>query len=75
MGGFDFLPFLIGAWAPGLCMVSVIVLAMTRWRGSLLQRALSLTTLAYGVTYARLIARSAGFSPLMALYGVPTLRP
>jgi len=56
-------------------MVSVIVLAMTRWRGSLLQRALSLTTLAYGVTYARLIARSAGFSPLMALYGVPTLRP
>ncbi len=56
-------------------MVSVIVLDMTRWRGSLLQRALSLTTLAYGVTYAGLIARSAGFSPLMALYGAPTLRP
>ena len=73
MGFFEFLPFLIGALIPRACRLAVLVLSMTRWRGSSLQLGLCLTTLAYGIAYAFLITRSSRFHPLLALYGLPTL--
>ena len=73
MGFFEFFPFLIGALIPGTCMLAVIMLSMTRWRGSSLQLGLSLTTVAYGIAYAFLITRSSRFHPLLALYGLPML--
>ncbi len=73
MGFFEFLPFLLGALIPGLCMLSVVVLAMTRWRSSALQLVLSITSLAYGILYAYFLRHSAAFSLGLALYGLPTL--
>jgi hypothetical protein len=66
MGFFEFLPFLLGALIPGLCMLSVVVLAMTRWRSS--SPDLSITSLSYGILYAYLIDTvpySASGSPCM----------
>ncbi len=73
MGVFEFLPFLFGALIPGTCILAVIVIPITRWRGSLLHLGLSLTVLAYEIAYACLISQSDGFHPFMALYGLPTL--
>ena len=73
MGYFEWIPFLFGVLIPGICMMGVVVLAMTPWRSSALQLVLSFVTLAYGILYASVIGRSSGFSPLLALYGLPTL--
>lgn len=73
MGTFEFLPFLFGALIPGVCMLSVIILAITRWRSSFLQLVLSVTTLAYGIAYAWLIGHSAAYSFAFVLYGLPSL--
>jgi hypothetical protein len=73
MGDFEFLPFLIGAFIPGVSMLAVVVLALTRWRSSVLQLVLSVITLAYGIVYAHLILQRAAFSLGLALYGLPTL--
>ena len=73
MGFFEFIPFLFGALIPGVCMISVIILTLTRWRSSILQLILSVITLAYGIIYAWAIRQSSAFSLGFALYGLPTL--
>lgn len=54
-------------------MALVVILGLTRLRGSTLQLVLASTTLVYGVIYAALVGRSASFHPLLALYGLPAL--
>jgi hypothetical protein len=69
--GLFIIAFLIVAIIAAACTLAVVVLAMSRWRSSIVQLVLSIVTLGIGLFYFYATSRANGFVPGMIFYLLP----